>query len=129
VKSSSGLKEHYIDDMALQSHVLRGAGVALASIELLHVNTGYVRGASGIVWPEFFARLDVGDEVASALVVFPGRPPATRERLSAITQPAPPGAPRDLVLRRRRDHTSKRAWVQCRVSLPDRWRRDASWPD
>jgi hypothetical protein len=41
VKSSSGLKDHYIDDIALQVHVLRGAGVAISSIELLHVNTQY----------------------------------------------------------------------------------------
>jgi hypothetical protein len=34
--------------------------VSVSSIELLHVNTAYVRGAGGIVWPEFFARLDVG---------------------------------------------------------------------
>jgi hypothetical protein len=87
VKSSSGLKKHYIDDIALQVYVLRGAGVALPSIELLHVNTGYLRGACGIVWPEFFARLDVGDAVATALADLPGRLPAMRECLSANTLP------------------------------------------
>jgi hypothetical protein len=93
VKSSGGLKEHYIDDIALQAYVLRGAGIALPSIELLHVNTGYVRGASGIVWPEFFARLDVGDAVAMALAELPGRLPAMRECLSANTLPvAEPGS-------------------------------------
>jgi len=88
VKSSSGLKNHYIDDIALQTYVLRGAGVALPSIELLHVNTAYVRGASGVMWPEFFARLDVGDAVATALVDLPGRLPAMRECLRADTLPA-----------------------------------------
>jgi hypothetical protein len=47
VKSSSRLKDHYIDDIALQAYVLRGAGIAVPSIELLHVNTAYVRGANG----------------------------------------------------------------------------------
>jgi hypothetical protein len=51
VKSSGGLKHHFIDDIALQAYVLRGAGVTISSIELLHVNTGYMRGAGGIVWP------------------------------------------------------------------------------
>jgi hypothetical protein len=93
VKSSSGLKNHYIDDIALQVNVVRGAGVTLPSIELLHVNTSYVRGARGIVWPEFFARLDVGDAVATALADLPGRLPAMRECLSADTLPvAEPGS-------------------------------------
>jgi hypothetical protein len=92
VKSSSGLKGHYIDDIALQAYVLRGTGVALASIELLHVNTAYVRRAEGIVWPEFFAHLDVADEVAAALTDLPGRLPAMRDCLNAGTLPeAEPG--------------------------------------
>src|ERR1700722_12011894 len=61
VKSSAGLKDHYIDDIALQAFVLRGAGVSLSSIELLHVNTTYMRGADGVCWPEFFARLGLGE--------------------------------------------------------------------
>ena len=44
VKSSSGLKDHYLDDIALQAFLLRGAGITVSSIELLHVNTAYVRG-------------------------------------------------------------------------------------
>jgi hypothetical protein len=87
VKSSTGLKDHYIDDIALQAYVLRGAGVALASIELLHVNAAYVRGAGGIVWPEFFARLDVADDVAAALADLPGRLPAMRDCLNTGTPP------------------------------------------
>jgi hypothetical protein len=87
VKSSTGLKDHYIDDIALQAFVLRGTGVALASIELLHVNTAYVRGAGGVVWPEFFARLDVADDVAAALADLPGRLPVMRDCLNARTLP------------------------------------------
>jgi hypothetical protein len=64
VKSSSGLKDHYLDDIALQTYVLRGAGVAISSIELLHVNTKYVRGPGGICWTDFFIRRDVSDAVA-----------------------------------------------------------------
>src|SRR5260221_3507288 len=73
VKSSSGLKDHYLDDIALQTYVLRGAGVVISSIELLHVNTKYVRGPSGIDWTQFFTRLDVGDVVAVKLIDPPSR--------------------------------------------------------
>ena len=76
VKSSSGLKDHYLDDIALQAFVLRGAGITVSSIELLHVNTAYVRGPDGICWTDFFARLDVGDAVAERLVDLPAHLPA-----------------------------------------------------
>jgi hypothetical protein len=92
VKSSSGLKDHYLDDIALQTYVLRGAGVAISSIELLHVNTKYVRGPSGIYWTDFFMRLDVGDAVAVRLIDLPARLPAMRDCLGMIELPdAEPG--------------------------------------
>jgi len=87
VKSSSGIKDHYLDAMAIQAYVLRGAGVAVESIELLHVNTEYVRGAGGIIWPRFFARRDVAAAVAAALAVLPGRLPAMRDCLDAASPP------------------------------------------
>ena len=93
VKSSSGLKDHYLDDIALQTYVLRGAGVAISSIELLHVNTKYVRGPSGICWTDFFTRLDVGDAVAARLIDLPARLPAMRDCLGMIGLPdAEPGS-------------------------------------
>jgi hypothetical protein len=93
VKSSSGLKDHYLDDIALQTYVLRGAGVAISSIELLHVNTDYVRGPSSISWTDFFTRLDVGDAVAARLVDLPARLPAMRDCLGMIGLPdAEPGS-------------------------------------
>jgi hypothetical protein len=88
VKSSSRLKDHYLDDIALQVHVLRGAGIAVSSIELLHVNTAYVRGPDGICWPNFFARLDIGDAVAERLVDLPADLPAMRDCLAMPDPPA-----------------------------------------
>ena len=82
VKSSAGLKDHYIDDIALQALRARGAGVSVASIELVHVNTAYVRGADDICWSELFARLDLGEAVADALVTVPDRLPAMRDCLA-----------------------------------------------
>ena len=64
--------------MALQTYVLRGAGVAISSIELLHVNTNYARGPNGISWTDFFTRRDVSDAVAVRLVGFPR---GTEERM------------------------------------------------
>jgi hypothetical protein len=93
VKSSSGLKDHYLDDIALQTCVLRGAGVTISSIELLHVNAKYVRGLNGISWTDFFIRRDVSDAVTVKLIDLPARLPAMLDCLSMIGVPdAEPGS-------------------------------------
>jgi hypothetical protein len=87
VKSSSGPKDHYYDDIALQTFVLESTGVAVSSIELLHVNTAYVRGPDGICWTDFFARVNVHDPVAARLVDLPGRLPSMRDCLGMVALP------------------------------------------
>lgn len=67
VKSSTEVKEHYYDDVALQYHVLRNAGIPLSSVEVLHVNKRYVRGKTGICWPKFFRRVEVKIETRKRL--------------------------------------------------------------
>ena len=42
-KSSSGIKDEHIQDMALQSHVVQGAGLSLTDVSIAHINTSYVR--------------------------------------------------------------------------------------
>jgi hypothetical protein len=93
VKSSGGPKDQYYDDIALQTFVLEGAGVAVSSIELLHVNTAYVRGPGGISWPDFFARVDVRDAIVARLVDQPGRLQTMRDCLGMVELPdAEPGS-------------------------------------
>jgi len=93
VKSSGGPEDHYYNDIALQDFVLEGAGVAVSSIELLHVNTAYVRGPDGICWRDFFTRVDVHDPVAAKLVDLPSRLQAMRGCLGMVELPdAEPGS-------------------------------------
>jgi hypothetical protein len=73
VKSSGEVKEHYYDDVAVQVHVLRSAGVRLSSVEILHVNKSYLRGQKGIFWPKFFRRVDVKTEARKRLRGMEGR--------------------------------------------------------
>jgi hypothetical protein len=87
VKSSASVKSHHLDDIALQAYVVQGAGVTLGSIELLHVNTAYVRGPDGIDWPEFFTREDVGAAVGERLLDLPGQLPAMRDCLALAALP------------------------------------------
>ena len=93
VKSSTGPKDYYFDDIALQAYVLKGAGVAVSSIELIHVNTAYVRGPGGVSWTDFFARVNVNDTVVSKLAGLPARLPAMRDCLGGVELPhAEPGS-------------------------------------
>ncbi len=42
VKSGSDVKDHYVQDVAIQSHVLSRSGLKLASVWLAHINRAYV---------------------------------------------------------------------------------------
>jgi predicted RecB family nuclease len=42
VKSATDLKDHHVQDVAIQSHVLSRSGLKLASVWLAHVNRAYV---------------------------------------------------------------------------------------
>jgi predicted RecB family nuclease len=42
VKSATDLKDHYVKDVAIQSYVLSGSGLKLASVWLAHINRAYV---------------------------------------------------------------------------------------
>jgi predicted RecB family nuclease len=42
VKSSSSLKDYHVEDAATQAHVMRRSGVAIRSVRIAHINTGFV---------------------------------------------------------------------------------------
>lgn len=93
VKSSTRVKDHYLDDVALQLHVLEGAGVTVHSIEVIHVDNTYLRGYGEVEWPAFFARTDVGEQVRARQANLVARLPALRDCLQEETPPliAPSG--------------------------------------
>lgn len=62
VKSSTGLKEVYLDDIAVQLHTLRGCGLSVAHACLIHINNRYVRKGE-IDVHVLFTKLDVTAEV------------------------------------------------------------------
>ena len=115
VKSSGGVKEHHFDDVAVQSHVLRGAGVHLSSIEVLHVNKDYVRDRAGISWHEFFHRADVKAEVKSRLDDIETRLTEQFACLSLAEAPA--------IEPEAHCHSpfSCEHWERCTESKPDDW--------
>jgi len=43
VKQSTGIKEYYLDDMAMQRYAFQGAGYQIGASYLMHVNSQYIR--------------------------------------------------------------------------------------
>jgi hypothetical protein len=58
VKSSTSVKEHYWDDVAIQYYVLSGCGIPVNKAYLVHINNGYVRDGD-IVPEELFVIQDI----------------------------------------------------------------------
>jgi predicted RecB family nuclease len=56
VKSTTGVKEHHLEDVAIQSRVVSGCGVDLASTCLAHINRSYVF-QGGTVDPRRFFKI------------------------------------------------------------------------
>lgn len=47
VKSSTSVKDYYLDDIAVQTHVVRASGVSLRSVSLAHIDTGWTYAGDG----------------------------------------------------------------------------------
>ena len=58
VKSSTSVKEHHWDDVAVQYYVLSGGGLPIHKAYLVHINNGYVRDGD-IVPEELFVLQDI----------------------------------------------------------------------
>jgi Domain of unknown function(DUF2779)/Domain of unknown function DUF83 len=87
VKSSSGFKEEYLSDLALQLMALEGNGVAVESAALLHVNSQYVWDGGAYDVNELFAEEELSRFVRASV-------PSLRTRLARMREvllvPEPP---------------------------------------
>ncbi len=88
VKSSTRVKDHHLDDVALQAHVLARTGIDVTSAEVLHVNNAYVRGTGEVDWPAYFAWVDAGDSIAQRRGGIPSRLPEMRACLRQDAAPS-----------------------------------------
>jgi hypothetical protein len=73
VKSSTSAKPEHIDDLAVQTYVLRGAGIDVRSMHLMHVDRFYERGEGQIDWQRYFRRADLTEQVEAELRHLPSR--------------------------------------------------------
>jgi hypothetical protein len=72
VKSSTTIKDEHLEDIALETYVIAGAGLELADAHLVYVNDEYVRGEE-IDWNALFCREDVSEHLIPLLSEMPER--------------------------------------------------------
>lgn len=88
VKSSTRVKDIHLDDVAIQSYVLLGSGIALAGTCLMHIDTTYVYQGGQADLQALFAIEDVSEVVASRRGQVPERLAGMRSALSESQPPA-----------------------------------------
>ena len=115
VKSSTKVKDVHLEDLAVQSEVILGAGLTLLSVCLMHINTRYVYRDGAIDLNELFAIQDLSEAVAD-------RRTGVGERLAAMNRMLllryPPPIEPD-----RHCHTPYYCpfWEHCTKNKPERW--------
>jgi hypothetical protein len=80
VKSSTSVKEHHWDDVAVQYFVLSGCGLPMHKAYLVHINNGYVRNGD-IVPEELFVLQDITSIVKEKQASIPEELAAMRAML------------------------------------------------
>jgi len=115
VKASSRVKAVHYYDLAVQAHVLRGAGIAISNICLMHMNRHYVYRGGEVDLRQLFVIEDVTEEVLSRLSGIPAQLDHLRAVLAQETPPviAPDG----------HCHTPYECpfWEHCTKDKSDRW--------
>ncbi len=115
VKSSTRRKEVHVQDVAVQVHVLRGAGVSLAACGLFLINTGYDYPGGPVDLDKLFAWEELTEAVQAAL-------PAVAESLAAqramLQASSPPAVEPDAHC-----HAPYECpfWAHCTKDKPPRW--------
>ena len=115
VKSSTRIKDVHVDDLAIQTYVLGGAGLGLAGSWLMHINTPYIYPGGELDLEQLFALQDVTAGVAVRQSDVPGRLAGMKEMLVASS---PPGIEPD-----GHCHTPYDCpfWDHCTEGKPARW--------
>lgn len=115
VKSSTRVKDIHLEDLAVQSEVIQGAGLTLVSVGLMHINTAYLYREGAVDLTELFAIQDLSEAVAQRRAEVPGR---LTEMTRMLLQPQAPAIEPD-----RHCHTPYDCpfWDHCTKDKPDRW--------
>ncbi|WP_447972617.1 DUF2779 domain-containing protein [Nitrospira sp. Kam-Ns4a] len=115
VKASARVKEVHLDDLAIQTSVVRAAGVRLAGVWLMHVNTDYRLGAGPLDLERYFALEEVTEAVEARCARIQARLAEVWAALGAAEPPAVEPGPH---CHRPYDCPF---WAHCTKDKPARW--------
>ena len=114
VKSSTSIKDEHLQDVAVQLHVLRAAGLVVKKVRVWHIDNTYERGPV-LELEKVFAKADVTAEAETRLSAIPARLAEFRAMLARKSAPdiAPSG----------HCHTpySCEFWDRCTADKPNDW--------
>lgn len=115
VKSSTKVKDVHLDDLALQRHVLVGAGLTIVSCHLMRINTSYTYAGGEVDLNELFAIEDLSSIVQERQTAVPDRIAGMKAMLRL---PAAPEIDPD-----RHCFTPYECpfWAHCTSQKPARW--------
>lgn len=115
VKSSTRVKDIHLEDLAVQSEVIQGAGLTLVSVGLMHINTSYFYREGSVDLTELFSIQDLSEAVAQRRAEVPGR---LAEMAGMLLQAQAPAIEPD-----RHCHTPYDCpfWDHCTKDKPARW--------
>lgn len=91
VKSSTSVKEYYLEDAAIQSWVAQRAKLPLTSVEIAHIDNSFVYPGGGD-YQGLFHYADISDQIADIRTEVPDWIIAARETLSGDEPCISPGA-------------------------------------
>ncbi|MGH7256691.1 MAG: DUF2779 domain-containing protein [Nitrospirales bacterium] len=115
VKSSTRVKDVHLDDLAVQAHVLTGAGLTLEGVRLMHINTAYVYQGGNPDLSRLFAAEDVTEAVLARRLDVASR---MAEMKAMLAEPQPPAIEPD-----GHCHVPYECpfWAACTKDKPPRW--------
>jgi hypothetical protein len=90
VKSSASVKGYHVEDAATQAHIMRRSGLAVRSVRIAHVNTGFVY-PGGEQYEGLLTEADITDDVAALSDEVPKWIGAAKAVLAGPEPDIPPG--------------------------------------
>ncbi|MGE3979032.1 MAG: DUF2779 domain-containing protein, partial [Nitrospira sp.] len=115
VKSSTRVKDVHLDDLAIQSHVVQGAGVRLDATCLMHIDTGYFYQGGEVDLQALFSIENVSDAVTERRGLVPERLAAMKAMLLESQAP--------VIEPDQHCHAPYECpfWAHCTKEKPQRW--------
>jgi hypothetical protein len=113
VKSSTSVKNEHIPDVGIQYHVLKGSGLEINQVFLIHLNNQYVYDGERLDLKHLFSVSDLTEEAISQEEEVPQRLAGLKEMLSR------PGPPKVLPSRKCNTPYKCEFWEHCTIDIAD----------